>query len=612
MAAAASSALPAPFAASADHGFRQEPPVLGNQYNEDALLQSILFHYLPATVLRTVEPDLVRLGHRTITELQDLGDNAETHPPTLTQYDHWCRRIDRLETSEGWRRLKRVSAEEGLVSIGYKRPVAEYSRVYQFAKLYLAAPSMAFFGCPLAMTDGAAKLIEAAGSAELKQRAFERLTSRDPDVFWTSGQWMTERPGGSDVGQTETEAIAIPANMVAETGTGTKPTHLISGFKWFSSATDSDMAFLLAREKTESGETVAGSRGLSLFYAELCKTPAGPMEGIRVHRLKNKLGTRALPTAELELHGLPATRVGAAGRGVATITAMLTVTRLYSALSTISSLRRAFAIATAYARARVSFGKGLLEHPLHTRTLANTAVFIRASMHLLFFSAALLGVSETAPAAIAADATNLLRLVTPILKMFVCHESVAHLAECVEACGGQGYMEETRVARHARDAPVNSIWEGTANILALDVLRVAHKLAPAFHRCVSDRADLAENFPGLESAVTSVREALRAINNVVVEKMPKWDRARQERGARALGFAMAKTLAGALMLEHTVALTRANQGDAAAARIAAVRWCSSVDTLIGELDIGAEEQSAFADDLLLVQPVSQGNGKARL
>ncbi|KAI8587868.1 hypothetical protein BDZ88DRAFT_424077 [Geranomyces variabilis] len=591
----------APIVASADHGFRQEPPVLGNQYEEDVLLQSILFHYLPPAVLRTVEQDLYRLGHRTITELQDLGDNAEAHPPTLTQYDHWCRRIDRLETSEGWRALKGISAEEGLVAIGYERPIAEHSRVYQYAKLYLAAPSMAFFGCPLAMTDGAAKLIESVGSPELKRRAFERLISRDPSAFWTSGQWMTERPGGSDVGQTETEAVAVSASALGATAaTGTEPTHLISGFKWFSSATDSDMAFLLAREKTPSGDTVSGSRGLSLFYAELRKTPAGPMQGIRVHRLKNKLGTHALPTAELELKDLPAQRVGAAGRGVATITAMLTVTRLHSALSSISSLRRAFAIATAYARARVSFGKGLLEHSLHTRTLANTAVFIRASMHLLFFSAALLGVSETAPPTVAADATNLLRLVTPLLKMFVCHESVAHLAECVEACGGQGYMEETRVARHARDAPVNSIWEGTANILALDVLRVAHKLAPAFKRCVSERAALAKDYEGLETAVSSVSKALAAVDSVVVEKMPKWDRSRQERGARALGFAMARTLAGALMLEHAVVLGRAKHEDAAAAHVAAKRWCSSADALVAELDTGAE-QGPIAEDLLLVK-----------
>ncbi|KAJ3185589.1 hypothetical protein HDU87_000212 [Geranomyces variabilis] len=597
--------------ASADHGFRQEPPVLGNQYEEDALLQSILFHYLPPAVLRTVEQDLFRLGHRTITELQDLGDNAEAHPPTLTQYDHWCRRIDRLETSEGWRALKGISAEEGLVAIGYERPIAEHSRVYQYAKLYLAAPSMAFFGCPLAMTDGAAKLIESVGSPEMKRRAFERLTSRDPAAFWTSGQWMTERPGGSDVGRTESEAVAIPGSVSEAKETGTAPTHLISGFKWFSSATDSDMAFLLAREKTPSGEMVAGSRGLSLFYAELKKTPAGPMQGIRVHRLKNKLGTHALPTAELELHDLPAQRVGAAGRGVATITAMLTVTRLHSALSSVSSLRRAFAIATAYARARVSFGKGLLEHSLHTRTLANTAVFIRASMHLLFFSAALLGVSETAPTTVAADATNLLRLVTPLLKMFVCHESVAHLAECVEACGGQGYMEETRVARHARDAPVNSIWEGTANILALDVLRVAHKLAPAFKRCVSERAALAKDHEGLKTAVSSVSKALAAIDSLVVEKMPKWDRSRQERGARALGFAMARTLAGALMLEHAVVLGRAKHEDAAAAHVAAKRWCISADALVGELDTDAE-QGSIAEDLLFMRGGKEGAISSRL
>ncbi|HEX7579278.1 MAG TPA: acyl-CoA dehydrogenase, partial [Thermoanaerobaculia bacterium] len=148
--------------------FFQDGPVLGNQYHEDSLLRSALSRLLPPSLLAEVEPDLVRLGGRAVTDLPGMAADAERNAPRLVSFDPWGRRIDRIEVAEGWKRLEAVAAEEGLVATGYERRFGASSRVVQFAKLYLFTPSSAIFTCPLAMTDGAARLIEVHGDADLR------------------------------------------------------------------------------------------------------------------------------------------------------------------------------------------------------------------------------------------------------------------------------------------------------------------------------------------------------------------------------------------------------------------------------------------------------------
>jgi len=168
--------------------------------------------------------------------------------------------------------------------------------LHQLAKLFLYSPSAGLFTCPLAMTDGAAKTIEALSLKQLKQ-TYERLTSRDPQTFWTAGQWMTERGGGSDVAN-GTETIAVPQ---------ADGSYKLYGYKWFSSATDSDMTFTLARTVGEDGQTIKGTKGLSMFFLRT-RNEDGSLNDIEVVKLKNKLGTKQVPTAELLLDGSVAYR----------------------------------------------------------------------------------------------------------------------------------------------------------------------------------------------------------------------------------------------------------------------------------------------------------------
>ncbi len=283
--------------------FIQQAPKLENEFTDDQFLQDYLSSYLPRETVDVITPDLIQFGKRSASEFISWAREAETNPPTLTQFNAWGERIDEIQISQGWLNLEKVAAEDGLVAIGYERKFGEHSRLYQFTKLYLYTASSAIYTCPLAMTDGAARLIELYGDELLKGEIFFGLTSREPASFKTSGQWMTERTGGSDVSRSMTLALTDGDN------------YKLFGHKWFTSAITADMAFTLAStEQPESGKRAP----LSLFYLPI-RTQDGKLNGIEVEALKDKLGTKALPTAQLKLKGVKARLVGEKDKGVRTI-----------------------------------------------------------------------------------------------------------------------------------------------------------------------------------------------------------------------------------------------------------------------------------------------------
>src|SRR6059058_586354 len=257
---------------------------------------------------------------------------------------------------------------------------------------------------------------------EGRQRgAYSHLTSRDPRQFWTSGQWMTERTGGSDVGSTSTMARH-------ESGDD----YRLYGLKWFTSATTSQVAMTLARIE----DAPAGGAGLSVFLIEL-RDRNGLLRNIRVDRLKDKLGTRALPTAELTLEGTPARLVGGAGEGIRKISTLFNVTRVYNAVAAVAGMRRCIALATDYSRRRIAFGKPLIEHPLHVETLADMQLELRAAFLLAFRVVELLGKEECGEAS--QSEMHLLRFLTPVAKLYTAKQAIAVASETVEAFGGAGY-----------------------------------------------------------------------------------------------------------------------------------------------------------------------------
>jgi putative acyl-CoA dehydrogenase len=529
-------------------GFFQDPPKLGNQYDDDTFLRAYLRWRLPAKMLTELEPDLQRLGHRAVTDILALGESAEESPPRHVPYDGWGRRVDRIETSEAWRELDRISATEGIVATGYERRHGAHSRIDQFARLYLFAPSSALYSCPLAMTDGAARFLEVHGDESLKP-VFAHLTSRDPSEFWTSGQWMTERTGGSDVGSTSTLA------RFDEGGT-----YRLHGSKWFTSATTSQLAMTLARIEGAP----AGSQGLSVFLINLRDTD-GRLRQIRIERLKDKLGTRALPTAELTLDGTPAQLVGGAGDGVRKIATLFNITRVYNAVAAVAGMRRAIALATDYARRRRAFGKPLIEHPLHVETLAELVLEARAAFLLAFRVVELLGKDECGDAT--ESESRLLRFLIPVAKLYTAKQAIAVASEALEAFGGAGYLEDTGIPRLLRDAQVLSIWEGTTNILSLDALRAIDRSNVLTEWAADVRRRLAGvKLPALSSCTERTLSAVQRIEEYA-ERGRSAGTEFQQAGSRGFAFALARTEAATLLIEQ------ANAQDDHVAVTSARRWC---------------------------------------
>ncbi|KZO93316.1 acyl-CoA dehydrogenase/oxidase C-terminal [Calocera viscosa TUFC12733] len=450
-----------------EDGFQQERYTLPKDiYAATRSLNALLRRILPQPVLETVETDLHRFSKRIANGVGWLADGPN-HEPRLVQYDHFGRRVDRLETSEGWRKLKEIAAEEGIVGIAYERQTGEYARVHQFSKIYLWVGDSRVVGCPMSMTDGAAR--GQYGTPEMKNAVLPRLVTRDASKAWTAGQFMTEKPGGSDVSRTETVAVRPPAQSgVVKPG----DLYILDGFKWFSSATDGNVALSLARTDGE------GSGGLSLFLLPLKSRSFLPgsspsPNGVHVHRLKNKIGTKAVPTAELSITGAHGYLVGELGAGVRSIATVLNITRMHSAFHAVGSVGRALMIATAYADVRQvldhTTGKYVLlrDLPIHTNLLADTALLHHALLHLLVPISLLLGKSEMGSSTSSEESR--LRLLTPIVKAYAGVRASKAVQDCIEALGGLGYMEEEPLSRLMRDSLVERIWEGTSSVLALDV-----------------------------------------------------------------------------------------------------------------------------------------------
>ncbi|KAF4982897.1 hypothetical protein FZEAL_1593 [Fusarium zealandicum] len=503
-------------ASGADKGFFQKPPVLNNQFYDDVTYQRCFRLFLPQHVIRQVEAEVAALGDEVLSDQVFAWiTDAELNKPFLKgsgrdAFGQW--RGD-LVTGEGWRGLQNFGQSRGFVAAGYDTCYGPFSRAYQFLRLQLWTASCSNVACPSAMQDGAARLLQthlsdpelaAKLTDEQKQvfeNAFSHLTSRDPSYAWTSGQWMTERTGGSDVSLTETTAAYKPtgdARLASKDENIPLGPWSINGFKWFSSATDSRMTLLLAR-------TAKG--GLSTFLAPMRKhdpsattvtgTPkenGEALNGVRIQRLKNKSGTQSLPTAELVLEDMRGWLVGQEGRGIQEIATVLTLTRIYSSVGAVSYVGRGLAIARAFARVReIGAGKGvrikLTDSSLHMRTLSKMTSEYRGLMLLTMFTSYVLGVSEhnmpsssdISPALealtpAAEHVAPLIRVLTQLTKAYVCKASVQLLFSCMECLGGVGYLlneeqEYLNIARLHRDCGVLPIWEGTTDVLSTDFLR---------------------------------------------------------------------------------------------------------------------------------------------
>ncbi|KAL8606019.1 hypothetical protein ACOMHN_024524 [Nucella lapillus] len=439
---------------------------------------------------------------------------------------------DRTRTA--WTSMHHIAAEEGLIALAYERKFGASSRLYQASKLYLFSPSSGLYSCPLAMADGAASLIESIQTSVpcfmkavvclfqqsiqtsvpwLVERALKRLVSRDPSRFWTSGQWMTEKRGGSDVAR-GTETVAVEQ---------TDGSYSLYGYNFYDFF--KIMTFTLARVVDKQGHTVEGTKGVSLFYLE----------------------------------------VSDEGRGVAGISNMLTLTRLHNSLSASSVMRRMVNLARDYSTRRQAFGRVLKDYPLHVQTLASMEVETRGASLFALELSRLLGRHEVGEAS--ETESLFLRLMVPVMKLYTGKQAVAVTSEGLECFGGQGYIEDTGLPSMLRDAQVLSIWEGTTNILSLDALRAIAKsqgaALHAFSSVVKGQLRAASGIPDLEEACDKVGKGAESVLTFAANHS-----SHLEVAARDFAYSLARVAIGAMLIDHAASSVGSPQDV-----YAAVRWC---------------------------------------
>ena len=510
--------------------FLQDSPQLAHPYRGDRWLLALLDRALPTERRAALDADLDALGDYALMAWQRAGQTTRAKP-VLTQWGAWGARIDRIELTTAWREGPVITTAHNVLASGHAD--SEHARLEEFARVYLYHLASEFYTCPLAMTDGASTALKASGNQALIERALPHFLSRDPATFWLSGQWMTETAGGSDVSHTETGARQDADGQWR-----------LYGRKWFSSAVVGEAALALARPDGAAD----GNAALALFYVET-------MDGARrrpelvIDRLKDKLGTQELPTAEVHLDGLPAWPVGELANGVRQVAPMLNVTRTWNAVCAVASMARAIALAHDYASRRRAFGRPLLVQPLHARTLADMHAEFAGAFALAFDVAHLLGRVEHG--AVAAHEAALLRLLTPLAKLWTGKLAVKICSEALECFGGAGYIEDTGLPQLLRDAQVYPIWEGTTNVLALDSLRALsggglEALRSAGAAWLDGNDDM--------HAASAIRQTLDAAARWLDQHAAARDTL--EAGARGLAITFARCAAAALLARQATWSTR--------------------------------------------------------
>jgi putative acyl-CoA dehydrogenase len=368
-------------------------------------------------------------------EAIEHADRAERNEPILRTHDRYGNRIDQVELDPSWHWSLRQAIEREIHCLPWRDPQPGAHTVR--AALFIVWSQVGSgVMCPVSMTYAAIPALRE--NAELAAEWEPRLTRPSYDDGALAGMAMTEKQGGSDVRANTTRAQAV--------GDGT---YEITGHKWFCSYPPCDVFLTLAQAPA----------GLSCFLFE------GRDPGFRIQRLKDKLGTRSLPSSEVEFQGVRGRLIGEEGRGVATIIRMVNHTRLDCLLGSTASMRWGLAQAVHHARHRSAFGKLLAEQPAMQNVLADLAVESEAATATAMRIARSYD-EQDAP---------FRRFATAVAKYWVCKRATPHAGEALECLGGNGYVEESGMPRLLRDAPLNSIWEGSGNVAALDVLRAIAK-----------------------------------------------------------------------------------------------------------------------------------------
>lgn len=492
--------------------FNQPPPLAGHDVAADAALTAALeregagWH----------AADLHKLGLRAgAEETQRWADEANRNEPRLLTHDRYGHRLDEVDFHPSWHRLMEVAVAEGLAGAAWAdpRPGAHVARAAGF---FAWSQTEAGHGCPISMTYAVIPALR--GNPSLSAVYEPLLTSRsyDPGLRTPAtkngllaGMGMTEKQGGSDVRANTTTATADGEHW------------LLTGHKWFTSAPMCDVFLVLAQ----------APGGLSCFLVPRV-LPDGTRNTFRIQRLKDKLGNRSNASSEPEFENTVAWLVGGEGQGVRTIIEMVSMTRLDCVIGSASGMRAALVQAIHHARHRSAFGGPLIEKPAMRNVLADLALESEAATVLAM---RLAGAVDRAVRGDAAEQA-FRRLAIPIGKFWVCKRQPAVVGEALECLGGNGYVEDSGLPRLYRDAPLNSIWEGSGNVQALDTLRAIQRAPESLEAFFAEVGSESR----LDAAVRDVKAQFKDQDDLEVR-------------ARRLVERMAVVLQASLLIRHAPA-----------------------------------------------------------
>jgi alkylation response protein AidB-like acyl-CoA dehydrogenase len=527
-------------------------------YKLDPNLAFLLDRYLPDPADRIfAEEHVAPYGPLVGATIAPRAEETDAHGPVLRRYDRWGFEVDEVVHHPSWLENKADLVRHGFVGLSHhtRRPVPA---VVTASRAYLVSQAETAIYCGLGMTGGAADVIEAWAPESVKGDLVARLTSLDPERSWEGGMFLTERQGGSDVGANTTRAMQDGDEWV------------LFGDKHFCSNVDADVFIVLARPDGAP----AGPRGLATFIVP-SRRPDGSPNGFTVKRLKPKLGTVGVPTGEVTLEGARCwlaggTGIAAArdGRGLNRMMEMVNGSRFGVAIMGLGIHRRSFLEAAIYAARRTQWGRRIDEYPLVRETLVDLLVDLEAGMAITYECA---GSARTAGDA--EEGRLLRRILIPLAKMRATRVALWAASTALEVFGGNGYMTDWPMARQLRDAQCHTIWEGTENILCLDVRRAmraeeAHlALFARVGRALDDAAGHKVLAGAVDTVATALADARRAIDHLagVDDDLALLH-------SRRLAELLADMAEGALLLDEAAwALDR--DGDARKA-VVARRFCA--------------------------------------
>jgi acyl-CoA dehydrogenase len=484
-----------------------EPPMPGtdgmNYYDTDRHLAFLLRRMLSPADFARAEPHLRELGRLAGERLAELGAEANKHTPQLINYDKRGQRADQIIFHPAYHELGRVFYEQfGLAAMSYRDGVLGWQgrapHLVKFALAYIGNQAEGGIFCPLSMTDTLSRVLLMYAPPDVQQRYLPRLTATRYEDLFTGAEFLTEKHGGSDVG-------GATRTIARETPDGWR----LSGDKWFCSNACADAILTLARPEGAP----AGTRGLGLFLVPRI-LPDGTRNSYTINRLKDKLGTRSMASGEVTFTNTFAHLISGPGKGFIHMTEMLNLTRIWTGMGASSGMRRALLESEVHAAGRLAWKQPLDSFPLMRQMLLDLTLETESCTSLFFFAVQTLQRVDDGDD----DARPLLRILTPLVKYYTSKRAQWVVQEAMEIRGGNGYIEDWPNARLVRDADVNAIWEGSSNIVALDVARAMAREgagATLFGALAQNLAALRE--PTIARAAALTRRALDRLANRFAE-----------------------------------------------------------------------------------------------